>query len=69
VDVFVRKVRRKLESAAPGWVYIHTHFGVGYRFDPDPAKQTEEAPAVPAVAHAEQGSESKQAVSASSGSR
>jgi DNA-binding response OmpR family regulator len=35
VDVFVRKVRRKLETAAPGWVYIHTHFGVGYRFSPE----------------------------------
>jgi len=32
VDVFVRKVRNKLARAAPGWVYIHTHFGVGYRF-------------------------------------
>jgi DNA-binding response OmpR family regulator len=35
VDVFVRKVRRKLESVTPGWVYIHTHFGVGYRFSPE----------------------------------
>ena len=34
VDVFVRKVRQKLESASPQWEYIHTHFGVGYRFDP-----------------------------------
>jgi DNA-binding winged helix-turn-helix (wHTH) protein len=33
VDVFVRKVRQKLEKASPGWGYIHTHFGVGYRFD------------------------------------
>jgi len=33
VDVFVRKLRRKLESASPGWRYVHTHFGVGYRFD------------------------------------
>jgi DNA-binding response OmpR family regulator len=32
VDVFVRKVRNKLAQAAPGWSYIHTHFGVGYRF-------------------------------------
>jgi DNA-binding winged helix-turn-helix (wHTH) protein len=32
VDVFVRKVRNKLAHAAPGWAYIHTHFGVGYRF-------------------------------------
>ena len=35
VDVFVRKVRRKLEAVAPSWVYIHTHFGVGYRFSPE----------------------------------
>jgi DNA-binding response OmpR family regulator len=35
VDVFVRKVRRKLAGAAPGWAYIHTHFGVGYRFTPE----------------------------------
>lgn len=36
VDVFVRKVRTKLAEAAPGWVYIHTHFGIGYRFSPEP---------------------------------
>ena len=35
VDVFVRKVRRKLQAAAPRWDYIHTHFGVGYRFSPE----------------------------------
>lgn len=35
VDVFVRKVRRKLAVAAPKWVYIHTHFGIGYRFSPE----------------------------------
>jgi DNA-binding response OmpR family regulator len=35
VDVFVRKVRQKLEAASPAWRYIHTHFGVGYRFDPE----------------------------------
>src|SRR5207253_6961770 len=32
VDVFVRKLRQKLEKASPEWRYIHTHFGVGYRF-------------------------------------
>ena len=32
VDVFVRKLRHKLERASPAWRYIHTHFGVGYRF-------------------------------------
>jgi DNA-binding response OmpR family regulator len=32
VDVFVRKVRQKLERISPEWRYVHTHFGVGYRF-------------------------------------
>ena len=36
VDVFVRKVRIKLERVAPDWTYIHTHFGIGYRFAPEP---------------------------------
>ncbi|HET8863498.1 MAG TPA: response regulator transcription factor [Solirubrobacterales bacterium] len=36
VDVFIRKLRQKLEKLSPGWGYIHTHFGVGYRFDPEP---------------------------------
>ena len=36
VDVFIRKVRQKLEGVSPAWSYIHTHFGVGYRFDPEP---------------------------------
>jgi DNA-binding response OmpR family regulator len=35
VDVFVRKVRRKLRESAPKWVYVHTHFGIGYRFSPE----------------------------------
>jgi two-component system response regulator RegX3 len=35
VDVLVRKVRGKLELAAPEWRYIHTHFGIGYRFTPE----------------------------------
>jgi DNA-binding response OmpR family regulator len=35
VDVFIRKVRQKLERASPDWEYIHTHFGVGYRFEPE----------------------------------
>ena len=32
VDVFVRKLRQKLRSGSSEWSYIHTHFGVGYRF-------------------------------------
>lgn len=35
VDVLVRKVRRKLEEVAPEWRYVHTHFGIGYRFSPE----------------------------------
>ena len=31
VDVYVRKLRVKLEQAQPGWRFIHTHFGFGYR--------------------------------------
>jgi hypothetical protein len=36
VDVFVRKLRQKLRGSSPQWSYIHTHFGVGYRFAPQP---------------------------------
>jgi DNA-binding response OmpR family regulator len=31
VDVYVRKLRVKLEQALPEWQFIHTHFGFGYR--------------------------------------
>src|SRR3954454_11494117 len=44
VDVFVRKLRQKLEALSPRWVYIHTHFGIGYRFQPEP--KDDEPPAV-----------------------
>ena len=27
----------KLEAAMPGWRFIHTHFGFGYRFQPEPS--------------------------------
>lgn len=36
VDVFVHKLRRKLERASPRWRYIHTHFGIGYRLAAEP---------------------------------
>ena len=53
VDVFVRKLRQKLGAASPRWSYIHTHFGVGYRFAPkllDPLDPdlTDEPAATPA---------------------
>jgi two-component system response regulator RegX3 len=44
VDVFVRKLRQKLESASPGWRYVHTHFGVGYRFAAEPIDGSPPAP-------------------------
>jgi DNA-binding response OmpR family regulator len=31
VDVYIRKLRVKLEVALPTWQFIHTHFGLGYR--------------------------------------
>ena len=48
VDVFVRKLRTKLKRASPGWTYIHTHFGVGYRFAAEPDGE-EACAAVPAA--------------------
>jgi DNA-binding response OmpR family regulator len=48
VDVFIRKLRQKLAKLSPGWGYIHTHFGVGYRFDPEAAESTVLAPAAAA---------------------
>jgi DNA-binding response OmpR family regulator len=36
VDVYVGKLRHKLEQALPGHSFIHTHFGFGYRFTPQP---------------------------------
>jgi DNA-binding response OmpR family regulator len=47
VDVFVRKVRQKLEQASPDWSYIHTHFGVGYRFEPERRGGPEESEELP----------------------
>ena len=34
VDVYVAKLRHKLDAALPGRRLIHTHFGFGYRFQP-----------------------------------
>lgn len=36
VDVYVHKLRAKLESALPGWTFIHTHVGFGYRLFAEP---------------------------------
>jgi len=42
VDVFVRKLRAKIERVSPGWCYVHTHFGVGYRFQAEPRDSSDE---------------------------
>jgi DNA-binding response OmpR family regulator len=52
VDVFVRKLRSKLQQASPDWSYIHTHFGVGYRFAAEQAGGEVAAAAAPAVTSA-----------------
>lgn len=40
VDVYVFKLRGKLESALPGWRFIHTHTRWGYRLKPEWGGQT-----------------------------
>jgi DNA-binding response OmpR family regulator len=35
IDVYVHKLRVKLEQALPDARYIHTHVGFGYRFSPE----------------------------------
>lgn len=38
VDVYVSKLRSKLEAALPDRRFIHTHPGFGYRFQPEPSR-------------------------------
>jgi DNA-binding response OmpR family regulator len=42
LDVFVHKLRGKLERASPCWRYIHTHWGLGYRFSAEPVDGSRE---------------------------
>ena len=35
VDVYIARLRQKLDEAIPGRRYIHTHFGFGYRLSSD----------------------------------
>ncbi len=39
VDVYVSKLRGKLETAMPDRRFIHTHPGFGYRFQPEPSRE------------------------------
>ena len=40
VDVYVRKLRVKLDAALPGWRFIHTHHGFGYRLSAERRRTT-----------------------------
>jgi DNA-binding response OmpR family regulator len=33
VDIFVSRIRLKLRRLSPSWSYLHTHVGMGYRFE------------------------------------
>jgi Response regulators consisting of a CheY-like receiver domain and a winged-helix DNA-binding domain len=49
VDVYVSKLRGKLEEAMPDRRFIHTHPGFGYRFQPQPSSHEPGASAVAAA--------------------
>jgi DNA-binding response OmpR family regulator len=38
IDVYVHKLRVKLEEALPDIAWIHTHVGFGYRFQPESSR-------------------------------
>jgi DNA-binding response OmpR family regulator len=38
IDVYVHKLRTKLEDALPEQRFIHTHVGFGYRLSPEPSQ-------------------------------
>ncbi|GAC1435512.1 MAG: hypothetical protein NVSMB51_05060 [Solirubrobacteraceae bacterium] len=46
VDVYVSKLRAKLERATPDRRFIHTHPGFGYRFQPQPSQNLDNGPSV-----------------------
>ena len=57
VDVYVSKLRGKLEAAMPDRRFIHTHPGFGYRFQPQPSTRDSAATAIAAAAEPQDGSE------------
>jgi DNA-binding response OmpR family regulator len=38
IDVYIHKLRVKLEQALPDQRFIHTHVGFGYRFSSEPSR-------------------------------
>ena len=51
VDVYVSKLRAKLERAVPDRRYIHTHPSFGYRFQPEPRVAHDPGNGGPLAAH------------------
>ncbi|HUA74416.1 MAG TPA: helix-turn-helix domain-containing protein [Solirubrobacteraceae bacterium] len=49
VDVYVSKLRGKLEAAMPDRRFIHTHPGFGYRFQPQPSARESGSPAASTI--------------------
>ena len=47
VDYTVLRLRRSLRQALPGWEFIHTHFGLGYRFSPERSQAFHNADTAP----------------------
>ncbi|HVW19483.1 MAG TPA: response regulator transcription factor [Solirubrobacteraceae bacterium] len=44
IDVYVHKLRVKLEQALPDLAFIHTHVGFGYRLAPEPLGRPSASP-------------------------
>ena len=44
VDVFVRKLREKIDAHAPRHMFVHTRYGVGYKLEPQPKTGQDSAP-------------------------
>jgi DNA-binding response OmpR family regulator len=72
VDVFVRKLRQKLQRQSASWRYIHTHFGIGYRFHPEPmaggGESVPEAGVEPGIAQRPESTPAEERAKAPSGS-
>jgi DNA-binding response OmpR family regulator len=46
IDVYVSRLRAKLEGAVPDELFIHTHIGFGYRFQPEPSRDVYNSAAI-----------------------
>lgn len=46
VDVYIAKLRQKLDQALPDTRFIHTHFGFGYRLEQEPQQLQKGGPSL-----------------------